>query len=99
MGETFSHYLTETLSPETRLVTGTTGMAIYHGREFPLMYKGIDRFLQEQVIRKMAFFARKPISAADLADKIKTIAADMDERETQFHILWSLKHDILEKVC
>ncbi|MFW5500482.1 MULTISPECIES: glycosyltransferase family 4 protein [unclassified Maridesulfovibrio] len=99
MGETFSHYLTETLSPETKLVTGTTGMAIYQGREFPLMYKGVDRFLQEQVIRKMAFFARKPISAADLAGKIKTIAADMTERETQFHILWSLKHDILEKVC
>ncbi|WP_421903853.1 glycosyltransferase family 4 protein [Maridesulfovibrio sp.] len=99
MGETFSHYLTETLTPETKLVTGKTGMAIYQGREFPLVYKGVDRFLKEEVLRKMAFFARKPISAADLAEKIKTIAGEMSERETQFHILWSLKHDILEKVC
>lgn len=99
LGETFSHYPTQTLSPETKLVTGNTGTAIYKGREFPLMYKGVDRFLNEEVIRKMAFFARKPLTTAQLVKKIKSLAEGMSDRDAQFHILWSLKHDILEKVC
>jgi glycosyltransferase involved in cell wall biosynthesis len=99
LGETFSHYPTETLAPETRLVTGVTGQAIYQGREFPLIYKGVDRFLNEEVVRKMAFFARKPLSAAQLTAKIKSIAGNLNDREAEFHILWCLKHDILEKVC
>ncbi|WP_415715287.1 glycosyltransferase family 4 protein [Maridesulfovibrio sp.] len=99
LGETFSHYPTETLSPQTKLVTGDTGQAIYQGREFPLIYNGVDRFLNEDVVRKMAFFARKPLSAASLVEKMTSMAGDMDQREAEFHILWCLKHDILEKVC
>ncbi|TIH13026.1 glycosyltransferase [Marinifilum sp. JC120] len=99
LGETFSHYPTEVLTPETKLVTGTTGMAIYKGREFPLIYKGVDRILSEEVIRKMAFFARKPLTVAELGEKIKSIAGEMSDNDARFHILWSLKHDILEKVC
>ncbi len=99
LGETFSHYPTRTLSPETKLVTGTTGQAIYHGKEFPLIYRGIDRVLNQEIIRKMAFLARKPISTAQLTEKIISMAGEMGERDAQFHILWSLKHDILEKVC
>ncbi|WP_415719248.1 glycosyltransferase family 4 protein [Maridesulfovibrio sp.] len=99
LGETFSHYPTQTLSPETKLVTGITGQAIYHGKEFPLIYRGVDRILNQEVIRKMAFLARKPISAAQLTEKMKSMAGEMTNKEAQFHLLWCLKHDILEKVC
>lgn len=99
LGETFSHYYTETLTPETKVVTGNTGMAIYKGREFPLIYKGVDRLLNEEVVRKMAFFARKPLRVSELNEKLKSIAGEMSAQDAQFHILWSLKHDILEKIC
>ncbi|NDV26324.1 glycosyltransferase family 4 protein [Desulfovibrio sp. JC010] len=99
LGETFSHYPTETLAPETKLVCGTTGQAIYQGREFPLMYKGVDRFLNDEVVRKIPFLARKPLDAAELAEKMKSMAGNMDDRDCEFHILWCLKHDVLEKIC
>ncbi|MBI9111088.1 glycosyltransferase family 4 protein [Maridesulfovibrio ferrireducens] len=98
-GEIFSHYPTSTISKETMVVTGSTGLAIYQGKEFPLIYQGIERYLNQEVVRKMAFFARKPITTLELITKIKSMVPELDKREAEFHILWSLKHDILEKVC
>ncbi len=98
-GETFAHYTTSTLGPDTSVVTGMTGRAIYHGREFPLIYRGLERILEQEIIRKMAFFARKPIRAKDLEGKIRTLAPNLSDDEIRFHILWSIKHDILEKAC
>ncbi|WP_432738644.1 glycosyltransferase family 4 protein [Maridesulfovibrio sp. FT414] len=98
-GETFAHYTTSTLDSQTMVVTGITGQAIYQGREFPLIYRGLERILQQEVIRKMAFFARKPISAGDLNIKIRSLAPQLSDDEVRFHILWCIKHDILEKAC
>ncbi len=98
-GEVFSHYTTSVINDETKVVTGSTGQAIYHGKEFPLVYQGIERHLKHEVIRKISFFARKPITTVELCAKIKSIAPELNNREAEFHILWSLKHDILEKAC
>ncbi|WP_291329144.1 glycosyltransferase family 4 protein [Desulfovibrio sp. UCD-KL4C] len=98
-GEVFSHYTTSVINGETKVVTGSTGEAIYHGKEFPLIYQGIERYLKQEVIRKISFFARKPITTVELCTKIKSIAPEFTNREAEFHILWSLKHDILEKTC
>ncbi len=98
-GETFAHYTSTTISPKTIVATGTTGQAIYQGKEFPLIYRGLERILQQEIIRKMAFFARKPISVEKLTEKIKTLSPDLTNEDARFHILWCIKHDILEKAC
>lgn len=98
-GETFAHYTTSTILADTTVVTGITGRAIYHGREFPLIYQGLERILDQELIRKMAFFARKPIRADELGKKMKTLKTDISESDIRFHILWCIKHDILEKAC
>lgn len=97
-GEAFGHYTSSTITPKTMVATGVTGQAIYHGREFPLIYRGIERSLQQEVIKKMAFFARKPISVRDLTGKIRKLAPTLSDSEARFHILWCIKHDILEKL-
>ncbi|WP_031484508.1 glycosyltransferase family 4 protein [Maridesulfovibrio frigidus] len=98
-GELFSHYPTSAISADTMVVTGSTGLAIYHEKEFPLIYKGVERSLKQEVVRKMAFFARKPITTSELIAKIQSMAQELTSREAEFHILWGLKHDILEKAC
>lgn len=98
-GETFSHYPTTCLEDSTKVVTGITGRAIYQGKEYPLIYRGLDKILNQELIGKIAFFARKPITSAELKIKMKCLVADLSDTDSQFHILWCIKHDILEKVC
>ncbi len=98
-GETFAHYTTSSISNEMKVVTGITGRAIYHGKEFPLVYSGLERILKQDIIRKISFFARKTITVALLVEKIKSLEPELSNQKAKFHILWCLKHDILEILC
>lgn len=65
-GETFSHYTSSVLAPETMVLTGISGKAIYQGKEFPLLYRGLERILKEEVIRKISFLPANQLQRRNL---------------------------------
>lgn len=97
-GEVFGHYPSRKLTSSLKLKTGETGQAIYHQQEFPLIYKGIEKVIDQELISKIAFFARKELTAGELVEKIKSIASELETEEINNNILWCIKHDILEIV-
>lgn len=104
-GEVFEHYPTRSISPELMVAAGETGQAIYRKKEFPLIYKGMEHIIDDSLIPQIAFFARKPLSVADLTLKIESVSEETDMSDTDFrtekilnNILWCIKHDILELV-
>ncbi len=97
-GRIFGHYTSTTLSPKTQVRTGRTGEAFYRGKDFPTLYSGMTFTIDPEVAKKIAFLARKPIDSADLIRKLIDVLPQMDTVSAKNHILWSLKHDILEHV-
>ena len=95
-GRLFEHYTSHTLSDETLLRTGRTGDAFYRGRDFPNLYVGLHDSIDLDVIKKMAFFGRKPVDIETLIRKISEIAPHLDVIQSKNHILWALKQDILQ---
>lgn len=96
--EVFGHYPTRKISPSLKVATGESGHAVYRKQDFPLIYKGMERTIDHELIRKITFFARKPLSVRDLSERIHSVAPDMPAEEIESNILWCLKHDILEMV-
>ncbi|WP_147819403.1 glycosyltransferase family 4 protein [Salidesulfovibrio onnuriiensis] len=94
--EIFGHYCTQNLSPDMALRTGRTGEAMYRGKDFPLLYAGMERIIDPEVLRKIAFLARKSIHCDELLRKIAEISSAMLRDRAEYHVLWALKHDILE---
>lgn len=94
--EIFGHYPTSTLSPGMVLVTGRTGEAMYRGKDYPLMYGGMEHIIRPDMLGKLAFLARKPLDCATLLHKFLEIATPMTRDRAEYHVLWALKHDILE---
>lgn len=97
-GRLFGHYTTRTLSPDTLLKAGRTGEAFYRGRDFPTLYSGLTATIDPEIAKKLVFLARNPIDSATLIRKLIQVDANIDENNAKNHVLWSLKHDILERV-
>lgn len=94
--EIFGHYCTQNISETLTVKTGRTGEAMYRGRDYPLLYAGMERLIDPGVLKKLAFLARKPIQCSALLPKILEIATHMSWDRAEYHVLWALKHDILE---
>ncbi|NDV20280.1 glycosyltransferase [Pseudodesulfovibrio sp. JC047] len=95
-GHLFGHYTSETLNDDTVLQAGRTGEAYYHGRDFPNIYAGLGTSIDMEIIKKLVFFARKPVDTHSLIRKALHVAPHVDEIQLKNHILWALKQDILE---
>ena len=74
----------------------TDGAALLGGREFPVLYAGLDSLLDVEAIRKLVFLARKGETAARLAERFRELCPALDAERADYHILWALKHDLLE---
>jgi len=94
--EIFGHYSTHNLAGDMVLKTGRTGEAMYRGKDFPLLYAGMERIIESELLQKLAFLARKPIDCDTLLRKFLAIATHMSQDRAEYHVLWALKHDILE---
>lgn len=92
----FAPYPTRALEPGDRLKPGRTGAALLGGREFPLLYAGLDSLLEAEAIRKLVFLARKVETAQALSGRFRELCPGLDEERAAYHILWALKHDLLE---
>jgi len=94
-GPLFGHYPTQTLAPEARLVLGRTGQAFYRGKDFPLIYAGLESLVDAEVLKKLLFLARKPASAVEIQERLAEMAG-LKTEQSAFLLLWALKHDLLE---
>ena len=94
----FGHYTTKQLDPEMRLKAGRTGEAFYRGQDYPTLYSGMTLTIDPELAKKLVFLARKSVDSDSLIRKLIAIAPEVDETTVKNHIMWSLKHDILERV-
>lgn len=97
-GEVFGHYTSRGLHPETVVRAGRTGTAVYRGQDNPVIYAGLDGFVDEAMVRKLPFVARKPVAVAALVATLREMFDTLDEEGAQILVLWGIKHDILEMV-
>ena len=96
-GKLFGHYTSRCLAPDTMLRAGRTGEAFYRGRDFPTLYSGMTLTIDPDMAKKLVFLARKSVDSATLIRKLIDMAPHMTEESAKNHVLWSLKHDILER--
>jgi glycosyltransferase involved in cell wall biosynthesis len=95
-GRIFDHYPTRTLDDGVMLTTSRAGEAFYRNRDFPNLYAGLKDAIDPEAIRRMAFFARKPVDSATLIRKVSDVAPHLDVTQIKNHVLWALKQDILQ---
>lgn len=97
-GALFGHYPTRNLDPAILVRAGATGEAFYRGQDFPMLYSGLTGTIDTDTARKLVFLARKSIDTGTLIRKLVEAVPGMDQDSATTHILWSLKHDILERI-
>lgn len=100
----FSAYPSRVLEPGTRLEPGRAGQALLAGQEHPLVYAGLDFVIRPHTLRSLVFLARKGATAGELAGRWLESNqgyegggdAGLDMEAAGAHILWALKHDLLQ---
>lgn len=92
----FASYPSRTLAPGDRLRPGRAGAAMLSGREHPVVYAGLDGFIRADDARKLPFLARKGETAGRLAERFRELCPGMNAEAATYHVLWALKHDLLE---
>lgn len=96
-GQVFGHYTSKRFSAEMVVRTGRTGNAVYRGLEHVLPYAGIERLVNPDHARVLAFLARKTITCGELSQRLAQ-SEGIPEEAAEYAILWALKHDILESL-
>jgi glycosyltransferase involved in cell wall biosynthesis len=96
-GELFAGYPSRRLDDTTRLTWSRTGQAVYHGRDFPVLYAGLDGIIRVAALRTLLFLARTPCPGATLAARLAAAVPELDAFAARFHVVFALKHDLLEK--
>jgi glycosyltransferase involved in cell wall biosynthesis len=104
-GRVFAAYPTESYDPALTVVWSRTGQAVYRGREGVVVHGGLAAFVREFVVGKIPFLARHPIAMEALAERIRELEpspgesamSQMSMEEARCHVLWALKHDLLER--
>ncbi|MDR1685008.1 MAG: glycosyltransferase family 4 protein [Desulfovibrio sp.] len=79
-----------------KVVWSKAGKAVYHGKDFPVVYRPVEQHVDPEALRKLLFIARKPTSWAELAARCATQPKDRGPADETFMLLWALKHDFLE---
>ncbi|WP_054652446.1 glycosyltransferase family 4 protein [Salidesulfovibrio brasiliensis] len=91
----FGGYPTQVLTDELTVRAGRTGNAVYRGQDHVLPYAGVERLVNPDHARVLAFLARKPITCGELVLRL-TQSEGVSGETASYTILWALKHDILE---
>lgn len=95
----FGHYPSRQIAPTMQVVAGRTGQGFYRGRDFPLLYAGMEHCIDPQVLKHMVFLGRKPIHVEEVVTRLGAMEKPLTRDEAEYHILWAIKHDILERVA
>ncbi|MDL2271774.1 glycosyltransferase family 4 protein [Desulfovibrio sp. OttesenSCG-928-I05] len=96
----FGGYYSELLSSEAANAISVrwseAGEAVYRGRDFPVVYAGVERLVPLDALKKLLFRARKPVPLAALLPAMDGESAGYEH--AAFLVLWALKQDLLERV-
>ncbi|WP_243363465.1 glycosyltransferase family 4 protein [Fundidesulfovibrio terrae] len=93
----FAGFPAEVVGSAVTLTASRLGNAVYRGQDFPLVYEGLEAVVDEQAMRAVLVFARKPVAAAELTEKLMAAQPGMNAEKAQALVLWCLKHDLLER--
>lgn len=96
-GQVFGCYPSAVLGSEMTVCITRLGQAIYREQDFPLIYEGLSGELRPEALRTLLVLARKPVAFGELAAKLTVVHEDLDDEAAQTHVLWCLKHDLLER--
>jgi glycosyltransferase involved in cell wall biosynthesis len=96
-GRVFSGHPSALLEQDLVVTASRAGQAVYRGQDFPVIYTALDVLFDMETLKRLLVLARNPLTVAQLAGKLRGIAADMDGERAAFCILWALKHDLLER--
>lgn len=96
--EVFGGYPSSRLRAGLRVQISRLGNAVYRGQDFPVVYEGLAGMVDADVLRTLLVLARKPTDCAALCGRLRSAVAGVGEEEAQAHVLWCLKHDLLERV-
>jgi glycosyltransferase involved in cell wall biosynthesis len=96
-GSLFAGYPSGRLDDTVRLTWSKTGQAVYHGRDFPVFYAGLEGAIRVPALRTLLFLARTPCPGATLAARLAAAVPELDVFAARFHVVFALKHDLLEK--
>lgn len=83
----FAGYPSGRLSEKDVLECTQLGQAVYRGRDFPVIYAGIEVRIQLDLMRKILVWARHPLTWGKLKDMIGEDGAAT--------VMWMLKSDLL----
>lgn len=95
--EVFSGYATLTPGEGVRLALSRLGQAVYRGQDFPLVHAGLAGRISMETVRALLVLARKPLDAAQLGERLAAAVPGLGAEGAQAHVLWCLKHDLLER--
>ncbi len=93
----FAPYPTQTLAPDAELRPGRSGAALLGGREFPILYAGWTAPAGGGGHPQAGVpGAQGPKPPRGWPSASANSAQTLDAERASYHILWALKHDLLE---
>ena len=96
-GRVFASYPSQSFDPALRLRWSGAGQAVYRGRDHYYLYAGVAAAVDPAAVKTLLFLARKVETAGRLVQRLAT-AHELLPETARFHLLWALKHDLLECV-
>ena len=88
-GRVFAGYPSRRLAEADVLESTPLGHAVYRGKDFPVVYAGLEERIDLELMRKVLVWTRRPLSWAGLREK-----AEGDGRLAAT-VMWMLKGDLL----
>lgn len=94
-GDYFSAQFDALAAAGCELVWTAAGEAVYRGRDFPVIYALVEDRIDTELLKRVLFMGRKPVSVGELRAELQKHASGLPE-DSDFLLLWALKHDLLE---
>jgi glycosyltransferase involved in cell wall biosynthesis len=90
-GRVFAGYPTRRLCGGDMLEVTDLGRAVYRGRDFPVVYAGIEERIDLELMRRVLVWCRQSVSWAGLRERAG------DEPRLSATVMWMLKGDLLRR--
>ncbi|KAF0232554.1 MAG: group 1 glycosyl [Desulfovibrionaceae bacterium] len=95
--DVFGGYPTSLLGPGVQVALSRLGNAVYRGQDYPIVYEGLSGMIDPEILRALLVLARKPVDAQALCERLRAAVVGLGQEDAQAHVLWCLKHDLLER--
>lgn len=94
----FSSLPRSPLDFDAHLQVTTAGDKVMRGKDFPVIYAGLEHLVAMDILKPLLFFARKQETVAGLRRKLAAVEPGHDLNRVDFCIHWAVKHDLLQIV-